>query len=185
MAKKPGPARNNGAGMMRPDAVPGADGISDAARGVAAKPDLYRQSLEQAIESFPESQREGLRRELMGDNYKAPSAGDIQRSFDAIHQGSGGMSDGAGQVWKDTPKSPAGKVPGKGSSLSREQAQQFSSADMAFSGMQESNRRAAAGEQQGNGWANGRGFANAEVQAAAQAARGATFDPGNMGKRSK
>jgi hypothetical protein len=290
------PTGNRDVGLRTGRGIPDSDGISSAARDVASKPDIYRESLEQAISRLPAADQESVRRQLLGPNYKPPTAGDIQRTFDAIHQGSGGMSDGAGQVWRKpseaapskpqsqapSPPSPArrsavgdrlraegaaerraggfntfaavgaigagaigaltldpalaiagfsigarqwakasdrllegrnkiargaamdrivrgprggapaqqpvdwsqGAAPGKSGSLNIDAAA-FERANVAFSGM-----RAAQGQMQGlgaggeggNGWANGRGWANPAVQAAAQAARGASFDPDNMGQ---
>jgi hypothetical protein len=147
------------------DAKKGADGISEAARRTGANIDAQREAWESMLRGNPD-----LARQLgpEGSKFKPQSPADIQRAFDAIHSGSGGRSDGRGQVdWSKPGKTPAPGGPGRQGSLSEAQSRQFSAANQQYE--QHHMAAAPAEDLQGPGE---RGWANPKVQNAAQEARG-------------
>lgn len=78
--------------------IPGPDGISPAARELSKNVDAQREGWESMRRNNPDLAKE-LDSQGMGA-FKPQSERDVQDAFDAIHKGSGGRSNGMGQVWK-------------------------------------------------------------------------------------
>ncbi len=135
------------------DGRPGPDGISPAARRVGADVGAQKDAWESTLRGNPDLaaqlQREG------NHAFKPQDAAAIQRSFDAIHVGSGGNSDGMGSVYR----------------LSGQQAQQFNQANHQYSQdhmQSHSPAEQPAGDGKQVGWSN-------KARAASAAARGAKW----------
>lgn len=183
-------------GGIHPEATKGPDGISPAARRAASNIDIQRQAWETALRGNPQL-AEQLRREG-NDQFRPQSAADMQRAMDAIHEGSGGKSDGRGQVYREGPATPKQRAAnavywnnrarnhdvrghGDADTTARRPAARengvsaFKAADQAF------RTRRDAGAKEGSSDANGvmqggRGWANPRVQAAAQKAKGNKYN---------
>lgn len=111
-----------------------------------------------------------------GDKFKPWDAGEQQRRMDAIHIGSGGRSDGRGQVNWGLPSN-GGADTQRGSSLAPDQSRAFNAASQHYA---DSHMTGETAQKQpptyGPSGDGRRGFAIPKVQAAAQAAKGNQYD---------
>ena len=113
-----------------PDGVKGPDGLSKVAKDVAGDVDAQRAAHETALRGMmsddPRNSSEHLgiktgdlkawaRREWSKPDhgFKPSSPQDVQRGFDAIDAGSGGKTDGSGQVWRGPGNPPPYTPPAK------------------------------------------------------------------------